>query len=1251
MNMRNLFFTLTLFIGLFIISISSVYAHAVQVRYCVNCNGDLRLWVEHWHGTENPATTTMTMNITINGNTTSYTSSPGGGVNGFQWGNLPGCSTPLNYVSGCPGRENTEHDWVFYDFNGLPTGVPITFSVQSGNTAFTMDGCNMFPAVFTFTIPTAVGTLPNQTVCEGEQTQPVMMDNNSTWSNNNTGIGLGASGTGSIPAFTPVGPAGTTATISYTNNCGSGTFTYTILGKPTASFIPSSNGNPTTTVCLGEAFNFGDNSTSTGTINQWHWDFGNGDTSIVQNPSYTYTTPGNYNVTLTVSENGGCPDDTVIAVTVLDDPTPGFDYTPNCPGTATTFNDTTSLNVGVITNWQWDFGDGGTSNVQNPSHIYNAPGNYNVQLIVVSDNGCTDSITQTITIPYIPTASFSATRVCEGDSTVFTDLSNVTNANIGNWYWLFGDATSSNDQNPSHLYASSGAYNVTLVVSSDHAAQCSDDTTITIYVDSLPTPNFTVNDVCYGVSAQFNNTSQASPNITGWNWDFDDGSTSSAQSPSHNYATDSTYNVTLTATSYQGCVDSITIPVTIHPLPEPNFTNDTVCANTVTTFNNTSQINTGTINFWSWDIQNNGIVDYSSQNPTHTFPTGGTYPVKLLATSDQGCKDSIIKNVEVYYLPQVSFSIDTVCLGDVTTFSDLSNIGGGSNSVWYWDFGDGDTSNLQNPTHTYATFGTFPVQLDVTSDNGCLMSLTGNAYVNELPNTTFTVTDKCVYDAVVPTNNSNISSGTINYSWDFGDGTPADNNANPSHNYATAGTYDIILAGSSGANCITYDTNTVIVYDKPSANFNIPNVCYGINSQFTNTSQIPIVVNGDSINTWEWDVNVDGAIDYTTKDATNMYGSEGGHNTTLIVTTMFGCKDTITQPVTVWPLPVVDYTPTEVCLHENTQFNDLTVISNTYTTNNPTNWQWDFGDGTTSNQQNPTHTYGSEGFYNTQLIVTSNHGCIDSLSKVVTVNPLPKIDITSTDPAGCTEHCITFMNNSNITSGSLTSFVWSMGNGDTLSSSSPSYCYTNTSLGVDNYSIYYQATSDKGCKSDTIMPGYVTVYPAVYADFSSSPDDIYITDPVANFDDKSLVPNQWLWDFGDGAQSTLTNPTHQYPDTGSYLVTLFVENQYGCTDTIRKWVEVKPEVFFYVPNTFTPNGDGANDMFAPLGYGIVDKDYIMYIYDRWGELIFETHNLFEGWDGTVKGDDVQIDTYVVRIHYTDVLGEQHRYLGHVNVLR
>ncbi len=300
---------------LFLLIYGKVMAHSVQVRYCLSCDGDLRIWVEHWHGDVNPNSTTMTIEVTINGTTTSQTASPAGSLLDTPADSLPGCFGNLTYVAGCPsstipGGANDFDDWVYYDYTGLPQNVPLSFTIISGNNMITSDGCNMFPITENFVI--APGPQPDQFVCPGQATNPSAAF---AWQNSNPSIGLPPSGTGNIPSFIPTGPPGTIATITMTNACTMlpDTFNYEIIDNPVASFLIDS------VACLGDSIIFVDSSVTLSSTDSYFWDFGDGNTDFNAETGHIYTQQGTFEASLLL-ESGQCYDTDLQQITVHDAP-------------------------------------------------------------------------------------------------------------------------------------------------------------------------------------------------------------------------------------------------------------------------------------------------------------------------------------------------------------------------------------------------------------------------------------------------------------------------------------------------------------------------------------------------------------------------------------------------------------------------------------------------------------------------------------------------------------------------------------------------------------------------------------------------------------------------------------------------------------------------------------------------------------------------------------------------------------------
>jgi len=313
---------------------------------------------------------------------------------------------------------------------------------------------------------------------------------------------------------------------------------------PEAEFTASE-----TTVAVGESIDFADQSLNDPT--GWSWDFGDGGSSTSQNPSYTYTAAGTYNVSLTVSNDYG--DDTETKtdyISVGDPPVAEFSAseTEVIVGESIQFTDQSSNNP---TGWNWDFGDGGSSTSQNPSYTYSTVGTYNVSLSVTNDYGDnTETKTGYITVGSPPDAEFTAseTTVAVGESIQFTDQS--TN-NPASWNWDFGDGESSTSQNPTHIYSNAGTYDVSLTVTNSYGNNTETKTDY-ITVGDPPAAAFTASKTLATVGESIQFTDQSSNNPESWSWDFGDGNTSTEQSPSHNYSTEGTYTVSLTVTNTYG---------------------------------------------------------------------------------------------------------------------------------------------------------------------------------------------------------------------------------------------------------------------------------------------------------------------------------------------------------------------------------------------------------------------------------------------------------------------------------------------------------------------------------------------------------------------------------------------------------------------------------------------------------------------------------------------------------------------------
>ena len=417
----------------------------------------------------------------------------------------------------------------------------------------------------------------------------------------------------------------------------------------------------------------------------------------------------------------------VLAV-VTPAPVPTFTFTNACLGDPTVFTNTTAGGV----SFAWNFGDGFSSGLQNPSHTYATAGSFVVLFTVANSAGCLANTTQTVTVVNTPQVSFTSTGATTACGSLTVNFVNNTTGGGANTYtWNFGDGTAtSSQQNPSHTYNTAGTFTVTLSAS---LGTCSDADSLVNYitVNPAPTASFAAANVCLGDVMNFTNNSTGA---TSYAWNFGDGGTSTGTNPSHTYASANTFPVTLIA-SNGVCTDTIVQNVVVNSAPQVSFAASgatTGCGSLTVNFVNSTT--GGGANTYSWNF-GDGSSASSQQNPSHTYSTPGTYTVTLSATLGS-CSDidSIVSYITVNPAPTAGFSATTACLGDTTFFTNTS--AGGVN--YAWDFGDGNSSGLANPYHVYATSGSFVVLFTVANSFGCLANITHTVTVNNTPQVSFT---------------------------------------------------------------------------------------------------------------------------------------------------------------------------------------------------------------------------------------------------------------------------------------------------------------------------------------------------------------------------------------------------------------------------------------------------------------------------------------------------------------------------------
>lgn len=359
------------------------------------------------------------------------------------------------------------------------------------------------------------------------------------------------------------------------------------------------------------------------------------------------------------------------------------------------------------------------------------------------------------------------------------------------------------------------------------------------------------------------------------------------------------------------------------------------------------------------------------------------------------------------------------------------------------------------------------------------------------------------------------------------------------------------------------------------------------------------------------------------------------------LTSLVGCNSTVTASVTVVPGPDISVTnPAAVCSPATV---DLTAPGVT-TINAGSGSLGYFMDAACTVPLASPNAVTTAGTY--YIRISSPSGCSDVEPVIVSYTSLP-VQFTSNVSGGCAPVSITFTNSSS-SSGNC---VWTFEGGGTQFGCGSVTQQYNT---PGTYDVTLTVTDPSGCSGSVTQSDMITISPQVHASFGVNVYEQTILYPVFNFTNTSTNATSYVWEFGDGTTSTQTSPTHTYGNhEGVYHIVLYASNEQGCNDTAVAVVSVIDELIFYVPNTFTPDGDEHNNVFFPVfSSGFDGYNYTLLIFDRWGEILFESHDVAYGWDGTYIGQLCKEGVYTWKILIKERNKDKHHeYVGHVNLLK
>lgn len=1013
----------------------------------------------------------------------------------------------------------------------------------------------------------------------------------------------------------------------------------------------------------------------------FQWIFSDGTVSTQENPTHTFNPPYNYNnpltATLTAHDADGCISTVTQQIDLVLPPVVDFIVfsDPSCQGDEVGFDNMSSGPTG--TTYLWTFGDtqsaSNTSTDFEPTHIYDANGTYAICL--TADNGAGCSITQcnedavhvinpVVSFNYNPTINNCLYGV---------QFQNTTPGVIIQSAWDYGDDQSGFGINTYHTYPI-GVYDVSLTVTNQYGCQ----STLTVpdilnYGNQVgPFSQVLDSAACAPFGAGF---TAFNPNDTYFDyfWDFNDGGgdPSGATIVNHNYLQPGTYCPSLIMTDPNGCnvLIACTNPITVEEFVMDYSASDYLC------FGDTLALTIGNVETLSWNDMSQ-LTQGAAYNQFYLHPFDDTAYYLTGTYSDCVRTDTI--NIEVKDLPVVTLDItNSVCYGE-----DIFNLYGGApqtpagtyyidgvqatefNPLWaaetsydlmylytdtfqcsntaaaqiylhqlpllnYADYTPacddaalinlntaqpsggvynwlGDTLNTFDPAHGD---GIYTINYTYTDQYNCTNSDASFITIYPTPAILLEYDNICQDIGLEVQNLCTISSGTITQAqWNFG-AAGMDNNFIPSPKYyPTIGNKTFSLTLTSNQNCTSTLDTTVSIWAVPVVLFSPHDACQ-------NESQLMVdesTLEEGNIVQWLW--NVENQTIDSPDSLFYTFNNWGDINVSLTPITDHGCDDTLTVGVVVHPSPAVSLVMQDGCLGTENHFHADALLP----FGSVVSQEWQFGDNHPNEYDaDADNQYDATGTYVVQYTAISNLGCTSIVQDTLVVYAKPEVDFAAQPTALCAGIPFTLLDLSTVDSPSnLAEWHWYIGTTEI----GQQQVVDTFWIEPGTYNLTLEVTSDHNCSADSTAISAVTFYPRPTAAFFSNEHAIMYSPVIEILNEASEDVTDWHYDFGDGNSESFIEGSYTYNHWGNYEIQQIVQNTFGCKDTAVRTIEITPDMLVYIPNAFTPDGNGHNEIFIPVTSGFDITHYEFMIFDRWGTQIFSSTEPNNGWDGTFRGE-------------------------------
>ncbi|MDD2963502.1 MAG: PKD domain-containing protein [Bacteroidales bacterium] len=954
---------------------------------------------------------------------------------------------------------------------------------------------------------------------------------------------------------------------------------YTVFAGPDVQFAIQGQ-------CEGLATSFTNLSTPFG--NQWLWNFGeNGATSTLPAAIHTYSAPGTYNVSLTVTGSNGCANTHDTTIAIFEKAVAFFDFDKVCFGDSTHFNNLSTVAAGSITSFAWNFDDpmsglNNLSTAENPTHLFSAPGLFDVQLQTTDSHDCLADTIMQVKVYQLPEAQYTLTSVaCAKDLVLFDDHSNSADTTLAQWDYNFADGNSVTLEAPgsngdtTHRYLNQGQFITWMKVTDHHG--CTDSTSRAITIKPLPVAGFSSSDTsCINGLVFFTDTSfYNNVSVTERRWIFDITNPQQIQlglpgsaTVNHNYLLAGSYQAQLIVTDQNGCADT-TLPQAVEVNPGLDFevASQGYCFNDSTLFEITTLTPAGNkIESVVWQFDQNQFSNLES--PKYKFPEAGPQQVTATVTDTNGCTLTRSHFLTIHPLPVAVAANDLAGCNDSTHFTTTSLPMADSMVSWQWFFGYNNASAI------------------ITSPRN--------------PDTAFLYPPHdSLYSASLVVINSNLCSDTA--------------------------FFDV-----KRFPCVYAEFDTAQRYcERQSAWF--------ADQSFSGSPSV-------SIAQWEWTWGDGTDTTYNTPVDTlwHTFTRPGNFEVRLVVSsTVFGelKTDTAYHTAHVNPTPRPDFAQTRFCEKETIQLTAIDTLSTAITQW----WIWTPDGGSADTTPVLNHYFADSGYYNIGLRAVSDSGCVADTLKQIFINPLPELYLTLSDSVVCADTAVITLRDTSVNT--YQRYEWQPGDGNMVTTgTTDSLVYTYP---WNDYTAVLTATSAAGCvNSDT---AHLWVRPLPRAVIEPIPDSVGILvnlqdsiffNGINSYTLNGASIEQYLWTFGDGKEKQGYGNFHPYYDTGHYVVRLYATDQFGCTGTDSTLAYIFPEKVYWLPSAFSPNGDGRNEELRLIGRYFRINEFYMGVFNRYGALIFETTDPDGFWDGSVNGDPAPSAVYIVKISVRGLYGEK-----------